>query len=63
MTLDKWQDKGCPRADDMLRSYTLHLMADCKPPEYYADLMDKGEAFIKKYLNNSPKASKAGKTF
>jgi trimethylamine--corrinoid protein Co-methyltransferase len=63
MTLNKWQEKGCPRADDLLRNYTLDLMADCKPPVYFADLREKGEAFIKKHLNNSPKVSKTGKTF
>jgi trimethylamine--corrinoid protein Co-methyltransferase len=50
MTLNRWQELGCPRADDLLRDYTLHLMADCKPPDYHADLQRKGEAFIQKFL-------------
>jgi trimethylamine--corrinoid protein Co-methyltransferase len=62
MNLNKWRERGCPRADDLLRNYTLHLMADCKPPEYHADLTGKGEAFIKNYSSNSPKVSKTRKT-
>ncbi len=50
LTLDKWQSQGCPRAEDLLKDYTRHLMANCKPPENHSDLVEKGEAFINRYL-------------
>ena len=50
MSLDKWQAEGCPRAEDLLKEYTLHLMADKKPPENHSDLIKKGEVFINKFL-------------
>jgi trimethylamine--corrinoid protein Co-methyltransferase len=50
LTLDKWQSQGCPRAEDLLKDYTRQLMANCKPPENYSDLIKKGEAFINRFL-------------
>ncbi len=52
MTLDKWQERGCPRSEDMLREYTLDLMADSRPPEDQQDLLERGESFIRHYHNN-----------
>jgi trimethylamine--corrinoid protein Co-methyltransferase len=50
LSLDKWQAQGCPRAEDLLKDYTRHLMADCKPPENHSDMIDRGEAFIMNFL-------------
>ena len=50
LSLDKWQAQGCPRAQDRLKDYTRHLMAECKPPENYSDLIKKGDAFISRFL-------------
>jgi trimethylamine--corrinoid protein Co-methyltransferase len=46
LTLEEWQDKRQPRADDMLRAYTRRLLEELSPPEDHADLMARGEAFI-----------------
>jgi trimethylamine--corrinoid protein Co-methyltransferase len=46
LTLEEWQARGCPRADDLLRSYTRRLIDGLKPPDDHADLMARGEAFI-----------------
>ncbi len=47
LTLDQWQDKGNPKADDMLRRHTLDLLNDLRPPDDHAELIAKGEAFIR----------------
>ncbi len=46
LTLDKWQARGCPRAEDLLRRHTRQLMADSKPPAYHSEVIEKGEDFI-----------------
>ena len=33
MTLEKWQERGCPHAGESLRQYTLEMMAESPPPE------------------------------
>jgi len=48
LTLEEWQARGCPKADELLKEYTIRLMADSKRPDDHAHLMAKGEAFIKK---------------
>jgi len=49
LSLEEWRARGCPRADDMLRSHTKRLIADTSAPEDYADVMAKGEAFITRF--------------
>jgi trimethylamine--corrinoid protein Co-methyltransferase len=46
-SLEKWQEQGRPRAIDLLRSHTCHMMAELCAPEDHADLMAQGEAFIR----------------
>ncbi len=53
MNLEEWQEKGSPQAEDLLRNHTLKLMNKAKPPEDYADLVARGEAFIKDYVGRS----------
>jgi trimethylamine--corrinoid protein Co-methyltransferase len=47
LTLEDWQSRGQPRADEMLRAYTQHLLDTLPPPEDHADLIARGEAFIR----------------
>ena len=48
LTLEDWQDKGCPPADALLRRYTTEMVSGLEAPEDHADLMGKGIEFIKK---------------
>jgi trimethylamine--corrinoid protein Co-methyltransferase len=50
LNLEKWQAKGNPTADSVLRKYTLKLLAEGRPPEDHSDLLSKGEAFIRDYV-------------
>jgi trimethylamine---corrinoid protein Co-methyltransferase len=47
-SLEKWQANGRPPAIDLLRQYTLHLLDTLQPPEDHAELMARGEEFIKR---------------
>ena len=44
--LEKWQNRGCPKADEFLRNYTSQLMGDMSAPEDHDELIEKGEQFI-----------------
>jgi trimethylamine--corrinoid protein Co-methyltransferase len=48
LTLEEWQSKGSPRAEDQLRHYTRQLLNEVRPPEDHAELMARGEAFIRR---------------
>jgi trimethylamine--corrinoid protein Co-methyltransferase len=48
LTLEEWQEKGSPRADDILRRYTKDLIDNLIAPADYGDLMEQGRAFIRK---------------
>ena len=48
LTLEKWQEKGCWRAEDILRRYTKNLLENLTAPEDHGDLMEQGEAIIRK---------------
>ena len=52
-SLEKWQAQGCPRAIDLLRRYTCQLLEGLPAPEDHADLMARGEAFIKSLAHTS----------
>jgi trimethylamine--corrinoid protein Co-methyltransferase len=47
LTLEAWQEKGCWRAEDILRRYTKELLDNLTAPSDHGDLMEKGEAFIR----------------
>ncbi|MEW6716210.1 MAG: trimethylamine methyltransferase family protein [Chloroflexota bacterium] len=49
LSLEKWEEKGHPRASELLKEYTLHLIAEVPPPEDHGELMAKGEEFIRKF--------------
>lgn len=48
LSLEAWQEKGNPRAEDILRKHTVGLMAAHPTPPDRADLLARGEAFIKR---------------
>jgi len=47
LTLEAWQDRGCPRPEDVLREYTCRLIRDLEGPADYEEVMARGESFIK----------------
>jgi trimethylamine--corrinoid protein Co-methyltransferase len=47
LSLEDWQARGQPQPVDLLRSYTQQLIDGLQPPEDHADLMGRGEAFIR----------------
>jgi trimethylamine--corrinoid protein Co-methyltransferase len=48
LSLEAWQEKGNPRAEDILRKHTVELMAAHPAPPDRTDLLARGEAFIKR---------------
>ena len=48
ISLEKWQSKGCPKADEYLRKYTVQIMENMSAPEDHNELIEKGEQFIEK---------------
>ena len=46
ISLEKWQDRGCPTADEFLRKHTIELMETMAKPADHDALIDKGEQFI-----------------
>ena len=47
LTVEEWQQQGCPKADERLRSHTRDLLDGIAAPEDHAELIDRGEAFIR----------------
>ncbi len=47
LTLDEWQLKGNPQADKMLRTRVRDLLYDLPIPEDHADIIARGERFIR----------------
>lgn len=46
LTLEEWQDRGFPRADEVLRRHTRQLLEGLSAPEDRAELIARGQAFI-----------------
>jgi len=46
LSLEKWQEKGNPRASQYLRDRTIQLIETQSPPEDHDQLLASGEAFI-----------------
>jgi trimethylamine--corrinoid protein Co-methyltransferase len=46
LSLDEWQARGRPRAEDLLKGYTRQLLDESKPPENHSELLVQGESFI-----------------
>jgi trimethylamine--corrinoid protein Co-methyltransferase len=47
LTVDDWRQQDNPRADDRLRAHTSQLLEDLDAPDDHADLMARGEEFIR----------------
>jgi trimethylamine--corrinoid protein Co-methyltransferase len=45
-SMERWQEGGRPRAEDLLRRYTADLLARLPMPDDHDDLLSRGEAFI-----------------
>jgi trimethylamine:corrinoid methyltransferase-like protein len=46
LSLESWQERGSPRAEDLLRKHTVELMETHPPPPDRMDLLARGESFI-----------------
>jgi len=46
LTLDKWRQKGEPKADKFLKDKTCNLLKNQRLPEDHDDIIAKGEAYI-----------------
>lgn len=53
LTLDEWQTRGQPQAQDLVRRHTRQLLNELDAPEGHADLMAKGQSFIKTYTDHT----------
>jgi len=51
LALDEWQRKGSPQADKWLRSHMRDLLGDLPVPEDHADMIERGEGFIRKKIS------------
>jgi trimethylamine:corrinoid methyltransferase-like protein len=47
MTLEKWRAQGSPAAEDVLRQHTCRLLDKLRPPEDHAELIARGENYIR----------------
>ena len=45
-SLEKWQSRGCPKAEEFLQKYTIQVMENMNAPEDHDELIEKGERFI-----------------
>jgi trimethylamine--corrinoid protein Co-methyltransferase len=48
LTLDEWEARRRPRAQDRLERHTRRLIADSRAPEDHDDLLARGESFIRR---------------
>ena len=51
LTLDRWQTRGNPSADQLLRRHTLELIRDLRPPQDHDQIIARGEAFIREKID------------
>jgi trimethylamine--corrinoid protein Co-methyltransferase len=47
LTLEEWQTRGCPTADQALRQYTAQLLQSAAPPADHDEVMARGEEFFR----------------
>jgi trimethylamine--corrinoid protein Co-methyltransferase len=50
LSLAKWQELGQPKAMDILIEHTVDLLNSANPPDGYAELLAKGEKYIKSII-------------
>ena len=46
LSLDKWQEIGCPKAGDILKKHTDKLLDEILPPQDHEQILSDGEKFI-----------------
>ena len=46
LSLEKWEARNRPQAEQLLREHTQQLLEDCRPPDDHDELIARGEAFI-----------------
>jgi trimethylamine--corrinoid protein Co-methyltransferase len=51
LSLETWQEKGHPQAIQLLRDRTQQLLSEAGPPPDHADLIARGEAFIREFAS------------
>ncbi len=51
MTVEKWENAGKPKASDRLKEYVEEMMNRLQPPDEYDQIMEKGEAMIRKIFS------------
>lgn len=44
--LEKWQNQGCPKAEEFLQKFTAQIMEDMRAPEDHDEIIAKGEDYI-----------------
>lgn len=49
-SLENWQNAGHPKADELLRKYTLELIASLSEPDGFTDMIQKGNSWITHFL-------------
>jgi trimethylamine--corrinoid protein Co-methyltransferase len=54
LTLEEWQRREEPRAEELLRQHTRHLLETASPPADHGALLAKGEAFIQHWASRGP---------
>jgi trimethylamine--corrinoid protein Co-methyltransferase len=47
ISLEKWEERGRPPADRLLRERTRDLLAEVQPPEDHDELLARGEEFLR----------------
>jgi trimethylamine--corrinoid protein Co-methyltransferase len=51
ISLEKWQGRGCPKADEYLRQFTVQKMEAMAKPQDHDEFIEKGERFIEKFAS------------
>ena len=46
LSLETWQERGMPKADKLLREYTIECLSTRREPADHDELIEKGEAYI-----------------
>jgi trimethylamine--corrinoid protein Co-methyltransferase len=49
LSLEKWEARSHPQAEQLLREHTQQLLEDCRPPDDHDELIARGEAFINQF--------------
>jgi len=53
LSLEKWEATGHPQAEELLRDHTQRLLAELKPLDDHAELIEQGESFVRNVTRRS----------